>query len=81
MAEPIGESGVPTGPVHAEPLGYHPPPVREQIIRSALAGVELGAWDERTITWLAGWDWATVATIVSWIERARTARREEGSRG
>ena len=34
------------------------------------AGVELGAYDERIATWLAGWEPHTVAVIASWITRA-----------
>ncbi|WP_344098601.1 hypothetical protein, partial [Nocardiopsis tropica] len=37
------------------------------------AGVELGEHDDRIIRWFADFaDWSTLATITSWIERART---------
>jgi hypothetical protein len=44
----------------------------------AAAGVELGAYDERIVSWLAGWEPQTVAVIASWIIRAgiTTADRE-----
>ncbi|MHB1431499.1 MAG: hypothetical protein ACYCVZ_05215 [Streptosporangiaceae bacterium] len=34
------------------------------------AGVEMGAYDERIATWLAGWEPHVVAVIASWITRA-----------
>lgn len=45
----------------------------ERAIRAALAGVELGAYDERMIGWLSRWDVPTVATVVSLLGRARAA--------
>lgn len=47
--------------------------MREAAIREALEGVELGAYDERIVTWLAGSDVATVGTAVSWLLRVRHA--------
>lgn len=35
------------------------------------AGVELGAYDRRIITWLAGWDPETVQVVVGIVSRAR----------
>ena len=40
-------------------------------IVEALVGVELGAWDERIVAWLAGWDGPTVVPVVSWLWRVR----------
>jgi hypothetical protein len=34
------------------------------------AGVDLGAYDHRIVSWLAGWEPATVAVIASWVQRA-----------
>ncbi|MCE7008760.1 hypothetical protein LWC34_39005 [Kibdelosporangium philippinense] len=51
---------------------------REVMIRDALRGVELGAYDERIVTWLSDWDIPTVAVIVSLLERARAAGCGEG---
>ncbi|GAA2842554.1 hypothetical protein [Kribbella solani] len=39
----------------------------------AAAGVELGAYDRRMIAWLADWEYGTLVTIASWIQRARAA--------
>jgi hypothetical protein len=44
---------------------------RVAAIREALAGVELGAHDERMIEWIAGWDVPTVG--VSLFDRVRAA--------
>jgi hypothetical protein len=38
------------------------------------AGVELGAYDHRIVSWLAGWEPQTVAVIAGWVQRA--ARHE-----
>jgi hypothetical protein len=39
----------------------------------AAAGVELGAYDHRIVTWLAGYEPQAVAVIAGWIERAHQA--------
>jgi hypothetical protein len=64
--------GIPAGPIEAAPKGNRPHDEQDAILRDALlaAGVELGAYDERMVRWLAGWEWSTVATIASWIKRA-----------
>ncbi len=64
---------VPRGPIQAAPRGCLPATGRAQILAGALAGLELGAWDRRTLHWLAGWDTSTVLTITSWITRTRAA--------
>lgn len=72
-------TGIPTGPIDREPLDYPTPGVfplkaeREAILRSVLAtaDVQLGAYDERIVRWLAETsDWSTLAVITSWIKRA-----------
>ena len=69
---------VPRRPIQAAPRGHLPATGRAQILAGALAGLELGAWDRRTLHWLAGWDTSTALTIASWITRARatTANQE-----
>jgi len=62
---------VPARPIQTAPRGHLPATGRAQILASALAGLELGAWDRRILHWLAGWDTSTVLTIASWITRAR----------
>ena len=64
---------VPRRPIQTAPRGYLPATGRAQILAGALAGLELGAWDRRTLHWLAGWDTSTVLTIASWITRTRAA--------
>lgn len=64
-------SRVPGGPVEVAPPGFVPAAEQQRILAEVLSGVELGAWDQRMVGWLAGWDAATVLTIASWIVRAR----------
>jgi len=40
---------------------------------AALEGVELGAYDERVLEWLASWDVPVVAVVVSLLLRVRKA--------
>jgi hypothetical protein len=65
------DSRVPVGPVREVPGGFVPAGEQRRILAEVLAGVELGAWDERVVDWLAGWDASTVLTIASLIGRAR----------
>ena len=47
---------------------------------SALAGVELGAYDRRIAEWLVWFtDQSTFAVLVSWLYRSRAAGAEESS--
>lgn len=76
------------GPLHAEPVNIRPPFHLPRAlnwdteanradflnaIHEPLLGVVLGAYDQRMIRWLAGWDTPTVGTIVSLLHRARAA--------
>lgn len=73
---------IPTGPIEHEPANVfpwpdtHTPCAMETTLRDALQatldGIELGAHDDRIIRWLTGWEPSTVATICSWIIRARS---------
>ena len=65
--------GVPAGPVEVAPAGFVPGAVQAEILAGVLAGVELGAWDQRILGWLAGLDASTVLTVASWIARSRAA--------
>jgi hypothetical protein len=65
------DARLPVGPVEVAPVGFVPFDEQRRILAGVLAGVELGAWDERIVDWLAGWDACTVLTIGSWIARAR----------
>lgn len=64
--------GIPSGPIGKAPTGCRPDDEQDTILRDTLhaAGVELGAHDDRIVRWVAGWEWSTVATIASWIQRA-----------
>ncbi|OHV56153.1 hypothetical protein [Pseudofrankia sp. BMG5.36] len=61
------------------PIEHEPPLIalgdRGPVLRRALAGVTLGAFDERVVTWLTGWDSPTVVTLASLIHRARATER------
>ncbi|MBV9163025.1 MAG: hypothetical protein JO309_10325 [Pseudonocardiales bacterium] len=72
--KPRGLSGVPGGPVEVAPVGFVPAVEQARILAEVLSGMELGAWDQRIVAWLAGWDAATVLTIASWVVRARETR-------
>ena len=63
---------VPDGPVDQPPTGYTPEREQQEVLLHALrtAGIQLGAYDEVILRWVAGWDWPTVAVITSWITRA-----------
>ena len=69
---------VPDGPVEiAPPAGYCRPEVRREAFAAVLEGVHTGAYDERMVEWLVGWDDPTCPTIASLLWRCRLARREE----
>ncbi|MGW1848594.1 hypothetical protein [Streptomyces sp. NPDC001966] len=63
---------VPTGPVETSPRGYVDDAEQRAQLLAVLAdaGIELGAYDQRIVDWLGGWEWSTVATIASWVKRA-----------
>ena len=62
---------LPGGPLHTEPAGFMVAAEQRELLVEALVGVELGAWDERIVSWLAGWETGTVVTVASWLRRAR----------
>lgn len=65
-------AAIPTGPVETEPFAHGPAPLTARTVTEALTagGLELGAYDQRIATWLAGWDNGTILTILSWVARA-----------
>ncbi|MET7776292.1 hypothetical protein ABZU94_10555 [Streptomyces mirabilis] len=67
---------IPDGPVAAEPAGFYMSTAQYGALTDTLtgAGVELGEYDVRIATWLAGWEWGTVAVIASWVARAAVGR-------
>ncbi|MGB6165095.1 MAG: hypothetical protein WBF75_21505 [Pseudonocardiaceae bacterium] len=46
---------------------------RRTALVAALQGVELGAYDERMLEWLASWDVPVVAAVISLLLRVRKA--------
>lgn len=72
------------GPIETSPKSLLPPydtyvpgqaakVVCETALRDALRGIELGAYDDQIVEWMADWDVPTVAVFVSLLERARAA--------
>lgn len=49
---------------------------RVNALLEPLNGIELGTYDRQVIEWLAGGEDSTLATIASWIYRARAAGGE-----
>jgi hypothetical protein len=81
----------PLAPLDREPVSVHAPFIsypggqnrheypeeRRAARRAALDGVQLGAYDQRILHWLAGWDVPIVAAVVSLLWRARHAARQD----
>ncbi|NJC72433.1 hypothetical protein HC031_22325 [Planosporangium thailandense] len=65
----------PVTPLETEPLGaYTDPAQRDEALRDALRGVELGTYDQRMIDWaVKRFDNSALRVFVSWLERVRTA--------
>lgn len=61
------------GPIHTPPTGFRPDHEQYAALLAPLGGIELGDYDDTILRWLAGWDWSTVATVVSLLHRARAA--------
>jgi hypothetical protein len=63
--------------------------VARAMLATAVEGLPLGAYDERILGWLSGWDSGTTAAVASLLRRAWTAGlqagrmeiREEGAGG
>lgn len=68
---------VPAGPLDAEPAIYLSHADGADLLTDLLttAGVELGAYDQQIVGWLAGWEGSTVLTVASWIRRAAEGGR------
>lgn len=67
------------GPVEVEPRGFVSRDEQCRVLMESLAGLELGKWDERIVSWLAGWEWSTVSTIASWPRRVNSQAATGGS--
>lgn len=61
-------------PIEFEPRGFVSRDEQRRVLAECLAGLELGVWDERIVSWLAGWEWSTVSTIACWLRRVRQDR-------
>lgn len=47
---------------------------RVAALSEPLLGIDIGNYDRRIITWMAGWDIPTIGVVVSLLHRARAAR-------
>ncbi|NJC70635.1 hypothetical protein HC031_13060 [Planosporangium thailandense] len=70
----------PLAALETEPVGaYTDPGLREEALRDALRGIDLGTYDERMIDWtVRQFDNSALRVLVSWIERARRAATGDG---
>ncbi|MGC9666358.1 hypothetical protein ACNTMW_07345 [Planosporangium sp. 12N6] len=65
----------PVAPLDTEPLGaFTDPRQREEALRDALRGIDLGTYDQRIIDWsVKRFDNSMLRVYVSWLERVRRA--------
>jgi hypothetical protein len=83
-------------PLETEPVSVHAPYItypdghyryedaeeRHAALLQALHEVPLGAYDQRILRWLTGWETSTVAVVVSLLRRARhVAGQHHGNGG
>jgi hypothetical protein len=85
----------PLAPLDREPVSVHAPfvsypgghyrhePVDEcrAALLAALGGIQLGAYDERIVGWLAVWEVPVVAAVVSLLWRVRHTAAQQACRG
>jgi hypothetical protein len=85
----------PLAPLDSEPVSVHAPFIsypsgqyrherpeeRRAALLAALEGVELGAYDERLVHWLTGWDVPVIAGVISLVWRARHAAAQRAHQG
>jgi hypothetical protein len=69
------------GPFHSPPNMFVPYHVKREALYRAFAGVELGAWDSRVLSWLANADGDTVLALLGMVHRAMTDAAERAGRG
>ena len=59
------------GPLGVEPSAPTTPGARLGMLRNALLGLELGAWDEHTLYWLSRQSDGLGRAVLSWLVRLR----------
>lgn len=82
----MSAGGVPMGPIESDPIEVYRgwtlntmSAESGRLLDEALVGVELGAYDQRIVTWMKRmFDQPTMVTVVSLIERARSQSYGEG---
>jgi len=78
LDELVAKLGTQLGPFHQPPNMYVPYHVRVDLLRRTFAGVELGGWDQRVLSWLANADGDTVVALAGMVHRAMTDAAERG---
>jgi hypothetical protein len=69
---------IPPGPVETAPYsGYCQPEIRQAAFAAVLQGIPIGAYDQRMVSWLVGWDDPTCRTFASLMWRCRLAGTAE----
>jgi WhiB family redox-sensing transcriptional regulator len=82
-------------PLETEPVSVHAPYTvypddqyrfedaaeRHAALLAALRGVSLGAYDQRILRWLSGWETSVVAVVVSLLWRVQHTARQQGRDG
>lgn len=80
--EPQARADAPRVPRSRVRPGAHIRPNRARLHDvAAYAGVQLGAYDERIIDWIAGWESTTVQVIADLIRRAHVAGQQLHAQG
>jgi hypothetical protein len=65
---------------YSPPESFIAPARRAVMLTQALAGVELGTWDQRILQWLAHWcDTPTFLAILGMLQRARIAAQAQAA--
>jgi hypothetical protein len=88
MPEPLASLDRAPVSVHTPFISYHggqyrheDPEEHRAALPVALDGVQLGAYDQRILHRLTGWDVPIVAAVVSLLRRTRHAARQDGRGG
>jgi len=76
LDELVAKLGTQLGPFHQAPSLYIPYHVKVDLLRRTFAGVELGGWDQRVLSWLANADGDTVVAVAGMVHRAMTDAAE-----
>jgi hypothetical protein len=79
LDELVAKLGTRLGPFHQAPALFMPYHLKVELLRRTFAGVELGGWDQRVLSWLANADGDTVVAVAGMIHRAMTDAAERAA--